>query len=368
MKICKQCVLPETYPGIQLDGNGTCCLCRESKNNTRIEPGEHFRTEEELVECIQKRKKSNGKYNVLVPISGGVDSCNTLITIVEKYKLRVLAFHNDHGYEDETATENTRKLCKQLNVDLLLLQQDILFMKKLWKYINEADVIGINSCYVCGNILFLNALEAADRFAVPMVINGYSKGQAAMTRDKDQGSRLLEKVIEIIEKTGDKDFFDQFLDKYKILEKKVDYQSKEDLKKPVAPGKILFIPFYIFDFYKTDKEALKEKIKKRFDWQPMKTSYPNRTTNCQMIWLNTYMDRNKMGYSLYELEYSELVRRGELTREQALSDLEFNPPIGVLEQLAGEIGIEINNVEKPTHSQNKEADKTHNNVNIEFDF
>ncbi len=66
---------------------------------------------------------------------------------------------------------------------------------------------------------------------------------------------------------------------------------------------------------------LKKNITKYCDWQPMKTSYPKRTTNCEMIWLNTYMDLKKMNYSNYHLEYAELVRKGEITLEQAICDL-----------------------------------------------
>ena len=219
-------------------------------------------------------------------------------------------------------------------------------MKKLWKYINESDE-GLSGCYVCGNILYLNALEIAAKFAVPLVINGYSKGQAAMVNDKEQGSFLLEKVIEVVNKTGDKEFFNEFIGKYRMVDKKIAYEKKEDLEKEVDPDKILVIPFYVFDFYKTDKEELKEKLCRRFDWQPLQTSYPSRTTNCEMVWLCSYMDRKKMGYSMYEIEYSELIRRGEFTREQACRDLEFNPPPGLLERLATEVGVDLNRFDRP---------------------
>jgi len=367
MKVCSKCVLPETYPGIQFDDNGVCSICNQGET---IElPGlvRDFRNEQELVECIEKRRNVDSKYDVLVPLSGGVDSCYTLITIVEKYKLRVLGFHNDHGYEDETATENVRKLCGKLKVDLVLLQQDYEFMRKLWKYFNEADVQGINTCYVCGNILFLNSLEVAHRFDIPMVINGYSKGQAAMVYDKSMGSDVLEQLIEIIEKTGDKEFFDQFMDKYKILEKKINYQNRRDLE-TIQPGKILFVPFYVFDFYKTDKVALKAEIKKRFDWHPMKTSYPSRTTNCEMVWLNSYMDREKMAYSLYEVEYAEMVRKGDFTREQALEDLEFNPPQGLIERLAREVDVNIDIFKVQIQNIQSKEENGKKEVAVEFDF
>ncbi|MCP4146859.1 MAG: hypothetical protein GY757_03820, partial [bacterium] len=311
MKICKKCVLPESFPGIRFDINGVCNYCNSDLETDKTEVRQlNFENEAELIECIQKHKSEHRKYDVLVPLSGGVDSCNALITIVEKYKLRALGFHNDHGYEDETAGRNAEAICKALGVDLVIMKQDYLFMKKLFKYINESEVTGLNSCYVCGNILYINAVETAVRFDIPLVINGYSKGQAAQIADKENGNLLFEKILDVVIKTGDKEFTKTFMDKYEVLNKRIAYEFRKDLEKELNPEKVLFVPFYVFDFYKIDKETLKEKIKQRCDWKPLKIGYPARTTNCEMIWLNTHMDLQKMGYSNYHIEYAELVRRG----------------------------------------------------------
>ncbi|MCB2311585.1 hypothetical protein LGL55_10015 [Clostridium tagluense] len=364
MKVCTKCVLPETVPGIKFDEDGVCNFCNDSKFIEKVSINREFSCEDELIECIKKYKNTDRKYDVLVPVSGGADSSNVLITLVQKYNLRALAFHNDHGYEDNVATDNVRKLCKSLGVDLVLMQHDYDFMKKLWKYINESNVKGLNSCYVCGNILYLNAIETANKFNIPLVINGYSKGQALQVNDEKQGHELLEKLIDIVIETGDKEFSNQFMDKYKMLGKRVAFKQKEDIQLYADSDKILFIPFYVFDFYKIDKEALKTKIRETFDWRQMKISYPGRTTNCEMIWLNTYMDLKKMGYCNYHIEYAELVRQGEISRDQALIDLEFNPPEGLVERLADEIKIDINMFNKNKQEQSVQK----KNMEVEFDF
>jgi len=366
MMKCVKCVLPESVEGILFDEKGVCSFCngfvkKKSENNKSP-----FVDENDLAKCLEKYKDPSRKYDVLVPVSGGADSSYALITIVEKFKLKALAYHNDHGYEDETATNNVKKLCKELNTDLVILQHDLGFMKKLWKYVNESDVKGLSCCYACGNIIFINSLELADKYNIPLVINGYSKGQAAMTNDKSSSLDLLEKQIELFESSGDRDFFNEFMRKYKFLEMKRSFCKREDLENKGESDRILVIPFYIFDFYKTDKLVLREEIRKRFDWQPLKASYPNRTTNCEMIWLNTYMDRQKMGYSMYEIEYSELVREGEMTREQALSDLEFYPPAGLVERLASEVSVNLDKFKNLKADTEKKPKKTI--LNADFDF
>ncbi len=339
-KQCQRCILPTTYPGIKLDQEGVCNYCHEFSLQTQAPSHQHFLDEGELSGCIRKYCDREQKYDVLVPVSGGVDSCFTLITLVEKFKMRPLVFHNDHGWDSRTALCNVEKLCRELNVDLLIWKNDLSFMRRLFKYFNESDETELSACFVCGNMLYLNGLELADHFNIPLVLNGYSKGQAAMMHDKEKARELYGKMLEVILETGDRDFFDNFCRKWKLLDKQTIYHTRQDLERGAEPEKILFIPFFVFKFYKTDKEALEKICRQRFQWQPMETSYPARTTNCQMIWLNSYRDLRKRRYTHYHDEYSTLIRAGEISRDQALRDLEFNSPAGLLERLGDEIGLD----------------------------
>ncbi|MCI0470830.1 MAG: hypothetical protein L0Y73_04155 [Candidatus Aminicenantes bacterium] len=344
MRVCTRCVLPETYPGIRFDENGVCNFCAAYGIEQQADAIDFFKSEEEVKITLQKYKNLGSKYDLLVPLSGGVDSCFTLIQIVEKFGLKPMVYHSDHGWDDPVAARNVEKLCKVLNIDLLIWKNDLQFMRKLFKYFNESDDYTVSPCYPCGNMLYLNGLELADRFNIPLVINGYSKGQAAMMHDKEKAQDWYGRMINVILETGDQEFFKTFTRKWEMLKKQVIYQSRRDLEKPVEPGKILFIPFFIFKFHKTDKEELKKICKERFDWQPIQVSYPDRTTNCEMIWLNSYRDLNKRKYTHYHDEYSTLIRAGEMTREQALQDLELNPPPGLLERLAEEIDVNLNDL------------------------
>lgn len=93
-----------------------------------------------------------------------------------------------------------------------------------------------------------------------------------------------------------------------------------------------------------------------------------------MIWLNTYADLKKLGYSNYTVEYAELIRRGEITREQALSDLEFNPPKGMLETLAEGVGLNLDDLpqydpnEKETEVADTNKQEEQKQDDIDFSF
>jgi len=355
MTVCARCVLPDTYPDIAFDDQGVCNFCREYESVEKRDAGRHFKNEQELIACLQKYRHPAQRYDVLVPVSGGVDSCSALINIVEKFKLRPLVFHNDHGFDNLVATDNVKKLCKLLDVDLLIWQYELGFMRKLFKYFNQAAVKDLSACHVCGNMLYINALEAADRFGIKLLINGYSKGQAAFIQGKEKARQLLAMLIDIV--AHDSEFLERLTEKYRFLEKQRHFLSKEDLEAPVDPQKIMVIPFYIFKFYQNDKEELKRICRNRFDWQQMEGSYPSRTTNCEMIWLNTFVDLKKSGYSLYQDEYSTMVRAGDFSREQACLDLAFDPPGGLIERLAQEIDLDLTRIEeiKPENPEKIEA-------------
>jgi hypothetical protein len=347
MQLCENCILSENYPGIRFNSRGVCNFCEAYENERQGSRPGNFSSEAEIIEALERYrgiKRADGKYDALVALSGGVDSSFALIRLVENYKLRPLAFHNDHGYENKVACENVRKLCEVLAVDLVIWQHDQAFMKKLWKYFNRAKVKHLSACHVCGNILYFNALEMARRFDIPLVLNGYSKGQAEMLQNRARARELYVRMVDVLLASGDEAFTDAFNRKWELLDRQVIFRDRRDLEIPAGKDKILVVPFFVFDFYKTDKEALKRECLRRFDWRAPDITYPDRTLNCHMIWLNTWLDLKKNGYSLYHDEYAALVRAGELTRQQALQDLAFNPPEGLIERLAREIGLDIEGI------------------------
>lgn len=88
----------------------------------------------------------------------------------------------------------------------------------------------------------------------------------------------------------------------------------------------------------------------------MKLTYHKRTTNCEMIWLNTYFDLKRKNYSVYTEEYATFIRKVEITREQAL-----------LEQLSSDICIDLD-LDFDYTKGRKKNNSIENVENIEFKF
>ncbi len=112
MKRCTTCILPESYPNITFDDRGECNYC---KNYTRIS----YLGSDKLKADLMAARSKKGKYDCIVPISGGKDSTYVLYQITRIYGLRALAFNYDNGVTHPQAQENVRTIAEKLGVDLV---------------------------------------------------------------------------------------------------------------------------------------------------------------------------------------------------------------------------------------------------------
>lgn len=115
---CVRCVMDTTDPEIRFDESGVCNHCtdflkrREEIKTMRKSGKEH------LQEIIKKIKTSgaNKKYDALLGISGGVDSCYVAY-LLKKFGIRTLLVHMDNGWNSDDATLNIKNIAKKLGFD-----------------------------------------------------------------------------------------------------------------------------------------------------------------------------------------------------------------------------------------------------------
>lgn len=115
---CRTCVLPVTFPFIDLDEEGRCVLCRTAE--PRI-----VRPIEELVGFLEDARRRGASPEILVPISGGRDSCYALHYLVTELELPVVAYTYDWGFVTDRARRNISRLCGALKVEHVLVAADL---------------------------------------------------------------------------------------------------------------------------------------------------------------------------------------------------------------------------------------------------
>ena len=85
---CKKCVISNQRPRITFDQNGICSACKFAETKHKIIDWDL--RERQLLKLLDKFRKNNGKWDVIVPCSGGKDSVYVAHMLKFKYKMNPL--------------------------------------------------------------------------------------------------------------------------------------------------------------------------------------------------------------------------------------------------------------------------------------
>lgn len=118
-QICVRCVMDTSDPDIEFDTEGMCHHCRryDEAIDQLVYPGEIGRRRlNEVIQTI-KREGAGKDYDCVIGVSGGVDSTYVAYKVKE-LGLRPLAVHLDNGWDSELAVKNIENALRTLDIDL----------------------------------------------------------------------------------------------------------------------------------------------------------------------------------------------------------------------------------------------------------
>ena len=120
-QICERCVMDTTVPDIQFyeDGRCSCCLQYDEVNVKDLYSGADGQARADSLIEKMRHAGRNKTYDCLIGMSGGVDSSYVAYLVAKKYGLRVLAIHLDNGWNTELAVANVENLVNKLGIDLI---------------------------------------------------------------------------------------------------------------------------------------------------------------------------------------------------------------------------------------------------------
>lgn len=146
-QICNKCILDNNDdPDIFFDHKGVCNHCISYDKNLKkyyfgADPSiSKFR---EIIKTI-KSHGENKKYDVLIGLSGGVDS-SYVAYLCWKYKLRALVVHLDNGWNTELSVVNIKNILKKTGFDLYTYVINWNEFKDLQKSYLKAHVVDIEA-------------------------------------------------------------------------------------------------------------------------------------------------------------------------------------------------------------------------------
>lgn len=329
MDRCTNCVLSASFPGIEFDSNGLCNFCRDESIITTEQ--KIIDEAVEKVKSLFKEKKGQSQYDAIVCYSGGKDSTYTLKAAIEKYDLNILSFTLDNGYISPKAFENINRVVETLGVDHFTYKPSkSIFNKMITTSLKEpvyarSSLRRISSgCNTCISIVNNLALKTALEKEVPFILAGFTLGQIPANSVIYQNnypffidSRL--RGLNIL-----RDHAGPKIDAYLTISDKLQNETQD-------------YPYVINLLCMEDltESQIVEEITP-LGWERPK-DVDGCSSNCRLNTFNNIIHEKQFGYSPYELELSHLIRKNQLSRDEAIEKLN-DQDHGLYIKIANELG------------------------------
>ncbi len=316
---CTRCVLPETMPYIEFDADGVCNYCLNYK------PRNQPRPKEELFELIEPFRRASGD-EVIVPFSGGRDSCYALHLIVHDLGLRPITYTYDWGMVTDLGRRNISRMSSKLGVENIIVAADITkkrdyIRRNLNAWIKNPH-LGMLSVLTAGDKHFFRYIETIKRQTGislnlwginPLEVTHFKAGflgvppyfaedrvytHGAMKQLRYQSLRFRA----MLKSPG---YFNRSLwdtlsgEYYRSFTEKTDY-------------------FHIFDYWRWDERQIEDTLDAEYDWEHAPDTQTTWRIGDGTAAFYNYAYYTIAGFTEHDTFRSNQVREGDLTRGEAL--------------------------------------------------
>ena len=177
LRRCTRCVLPETVPFLEFDDNGICSDCRSFVPYT-------WKGTEAFHEAVRPYRRGGTAPEVLMPLSGGRDSCYTLHYVKKELGLNAVAYTYDWGMVTDLARRNQSRLCSKLGVEHVWVSADIgrkreNIRKNVAAWLRKPD-LGLIPLFMAGDKQFFYYAEKVAK-QIPVELTIYSMNRLEYT-------------------------------------------------------------------------------------------------------------------------------------------------------------------------------------------
>ena len=303
---CSRCVMDTSDPEIIFDENGVCNHCEkfDREINKHWFPNLKGKKKLDLIfEKIRQEGRGN-EYDCIIGLSGGIDS-SYLALVMKEHKLRPLVVHIDAGWNSELAVYNIEKLVKYCNYDLYTHVMD-------WSEVRDLQVAYLksgvsNQDVVQDHAFFASLYHFAVKNNIKYVISGGNIATESVFPEKWHHDAMDAINIRDIHKT---------YGKLKLKHYKTISFFSYYFYYPFIKGMTQIRPLNYMRYNK--KEAL-QVLKKTIGYKEygLKHGESIFTKFFQNYYLPT-----KFGIDKRKPHFSSQILSGEITRTQAIKDLE----------------------------------------------
>lgn len=319
-QVCTVCVMDQSNPRIAFDARGQCNCCADAITRR---PHEWFTGAEgdRRLDALAAQLKAQGRgqpYDAMIGLSGGIDSAYLAHVAVRRMGLRVLAVHVDGGWNSEPAVSNIERIVRGLDIDLHTHVVEWQEMRDLQLAFLRASVL--NQDIPQDHAFFSTLYRTAARFGLRHFLSGVNYASENIVPPAWGHPSMDGKHARAIHRR----FGRITLHNFPFM------GLVEFLWLTRVRGQLtVHRPLNFIDY---DKAAAQRELVQHYGWRDYggKHSESRFTKFYQEIYLP-----RKFGFDKRRLHLSSLIVSGQLTREQALAELD--EPIAAPEQIRRDI-------------------------------
>jgi hypothetical protein len=307
---CASCILPDSFPGITFNGKGICNFC--SSHEVVIPSGK-----KRLVDILDELKGES--YDAVVPLSGGKDSTYALYYVVKELGLNVICVNYDSGFQSELAMRNMKRACEILGVPFVIYKADYHERVKIVRLVLKiGKTVGapIGICANCHNGIYGASRNLAKLHGVKAIISGathYERfginpvtGSKYLLRRFSQCNlpKILASLVRVSILIGQ----ERIRHGMPVLNGRHFFRDKAKVK-----------TVYLYDYipWACMHNDILEVLAKETGWEHSKERVDR--FDCLLHPFLNYKWLSDTGVSLDGYLYSDMIRVGAMSREDALS-------------------------------------------------
>jgi hypothetical protein len=327
MKICKICILPETFPGINFNAEGVCNHCQRFDCMGLKLSEDKKRYEQKFLDLLNQlinQSTIQRSYDILMAYSGGKDSTYTLSLLRNKYKLRVLAVSFDNGFISETAITNIKTVTNKLGVDHIFFKPQWKLLKRIFSVATEQELYSKKTlerastiCTSCIGLVKSICLKMAIEQDIPMVGFGWSPGQAPVQSSIMKNNPSLIRMAQQAIMNPLREIAGDGINPYFL-------QEKHYLQADRFPYNVHLMAWEIYD-----EDVMLDEIKK-FGWVAPQDTDSN-SSNCLLNAFANDVHLKRYGFHPYVWEIANMVREGTMKRDEGYKKIYQEQPANLIE-------------------------------------
>ena len=190
--VCASCIFDDSLEGIFFDTDGVCNYCLLTIRLAKQYGTGTAAGLSEFTEIVGQIKKAGRKkkYDVIVGVSGGVDS-SYLLVLARELGLRPIAVHYDNTFDSGSASHNIARVTKELGIDLFTHVVDAREIEALSRAFLRAGVPELDGPTDIGlaEVLY----RVANKYRIRYIFEGHSfveEGVAPMGKSYVDGGYI----------------------------------------------------------------------------------------------------------------------------------------------------------------------------------